>query len=205
MTPTPFIRWKQGSLWKDISALKPFLPFLNAKERRYWVWIVAAGFLGLGIWALFFVNPLPSDETMIVHLREHRSEIERLVKHYREYQRPGNPSLEWHQLPEILVLRESSGVRNVSEAGAVWLPDPYSAQTAQRLDSLARTDGQRYFSVKRRFGSIAVSLSDPRYGMRPAIVKTSLAGAIWKDYFFFQSHQRLISISSGNQPIRMGR
>jgi len=121
---------------------------------------------------------------MIAHFTAHRGEIEALVKQYREYRRPPNPPKEWGQLPEVMALKATAGVRAISEVGSIWLPDPYSAKTAGYLFSLAKNDGRAYFQLKRQSGSLAIRLADGRYGPRTAVVETSIA-TVWKDYFFF--------------------
>jgi hypothetical protein len=153
--------------------------------KRESVWIIAAVLLlAVGAWVLLFVNPLPSDEEMISHFRQHRNEIEALVGHYRNYQSSEEPSVEWGDLPEVVALKKKSGVKRVTQAGPIWFPNPYTAQTARELEFLARTDGRALMALSRRRGSLKIELTDSRYA-HGAIVRTSVAAVIWKDYFFF--------------------
>jgi hypothetical protein len=111
----------------------------HAQTRVHWD-RPSAG-VPLCVWALLYVNPLPRDEEMISHLRKHRTEIEALVNHYRTYQRGHGTSVDWRDLPDVTALREKSHIARVTQAGPVWLPHPYSAQTARHLNLLAPNSG----------------------------------------------------------------
>jgi hypothetical protein len=135
-------------------------------------------------------NPLPSDAELTSHFGAHRKEIEQLVKQFREVPWPPQVSPQWDDLPEVRALKERAGIRRVVESNAVWLEDPYSAGTAKKLEEVARSDGQRYFALKRQFGSIEVKLADPHYGPRFAIVRLSPA-TVWKELYYFPQAPRV--------------
>jgi len=136
------------------------------------------------------VNPLPSDEIMLEHFRAHRPQIEQLVTHFRNYERRADAPNDWNDLHEIVVLRASAGVRDVYQVGATWIAEPYSAESANYLFKLAKTDGRAYLALARRSGSLSIRMSDPKYGPRMALVRTSIA-VIWKDLFFFPQPPRV--------------
>ena len=149
------------------------------------IWSCGAG-LALAVAALIAlptINPLPRDEEMIAHFNKHRGELEILVERYRKHD-VSNHQVVWSELPEIVELRSRAGVSRVAESGMIWLPEPYSAASARRLKEIATVSGAQYIALNRRHGSLKIELNDRRYG-RPAIVRTALASAIWKEYVFF--------------------
>lgn len=165
-------------------------PVSASRRGNVWLWIAGVAFLFVLLLALFFVNPLPGDEEMIAHFNKHRDELETLVERYREHDTSDREHL-WSQLPEIVQLRSRAGIERVAESGTIWLPEPYSAESARQLKDLAATNGVRYITLMRRYGSLKIELEDPRFGMRPAIVRTAIASAIWKEYFFFPHAPKL--------------
>jgi hypothetical protein len=81
-------------------------------------------------------NPLLSDEGMIAHFREHRAEIEELVKRYRGCVTQVGTTCE--DLPENLALVKKAGVTRVTDSGPAWPPNPYSQEAIKQFDDLIR-------------------------------------------------------------------
>jgi hypothetical protein len=115
-----------------------------------------------------FRTGLASDETMISHFKEHRSEIEELVKRYREFEpETAEPGYTWmsnkksgeyeevpyksHDLwerqgdtPELLKkasidrIRLHSKIPALIDSTTIWLPDPYSAKSAKLAEEMIK-------------------------------------------------------------------
>ena len=111
---------------------------------------------GLIYW--WHVNPLPSDEKMIAHFYAHRAEIEKLVKHYREF-KPQETL--WGDLPEIKALKQKAGVKHIGSGGEIWRPDPYSAETAKPFEMRIKDSGNPFWFV-RPYNNISIDLLDER-------------------------------------------
>jgi hypothetical protein len=89
---------------------------------------------GLLYW--WHYNPLPSDEEMIAHFHEHRTEIEELVKRYRGCVTKVGTTCE--DLPENLALMGKARVKRVTDIGPIWPPNPYSKEAIKQFDDLIR-------------------------------------------------------------------
>lgn len=143
---------------------------------------VAALFV-LGVWFFWFRNPLPSDEEMIAHFQAQRTQIEELVKRYREFQRPPDKDHDLWQAPaEVQAIKRTAGVYRVDYVAGLWLPDPYSVETAKRKDALVlMKDEERGFDLFPRYGTIQVGLAPhDRY-----IRNTARYSVIWKRLLFY--------------------
>jgi hypothetical protein len=71
-------------------------------------------------------------------------------------------------------------IDRVTYIGPVWLPDPYSIETAKRLQELIRH--AKDFSLARSHGTIKVDLKPHSdYWQKPI----GLGGPIWKDLRYF--------------------
>jgi hypothetical protein len=79
---------------------------------------------------------LPSDAEMIAHFQAHRADFEELVRLYQT-----NTGHVWrHQDGKLLPfetddykgLLKRLGILGLSDDGTIWLPDPYSIQTAKK-------------------------------------------------------------------------
>lgn len=77
-------------------------------------------------------NPLPSDENMISHFHNHRTEIEELVKRYRAWE-PSAAIPNWYVVPENKALMEQSGVKYIDNNGPIWPPNPYSKEAVKQF------------------------------------------------------------------------
>jgi hypothetical protein len=115
--------------------------------------IVCAIFLLCGIGYYFdkIYTGLASDEEMIAHFKEHRAEIEELVKRFREFEvAPNNETFDnahekWKQqnnTPELLQKASVSHLIAIAESIGIgdlrtlWLPNPYSIETAHKVKAI---------------------------------------------------------------------
>ncbi len=109
---------------------------------------------GLLYW--WHYNPLLNDEEMIAHFHEHRTEIEELVKRYREW-KPSAESPIWKDLPGNKPLMVKARVKRVHHSGPAWPPNPYSKEAMKNFyDSL----GAGKISSLNPYTNITVELLD---------------------------------------------
>ncbi|MGH7302508.1 MAG: hypothetical protein ACRELZ_04410 [Candidatus Rokuibacteriota bacterium] len=77
---------------------------------------------------------LPNDAEMIAHFKAHRKQFDELVRLYQTDERRntvGNRQPFWTaQYTELL---KRAGIEHLGEDGALWLPDPYSKETAKKM------------------------------------------------------------------------
>jgi hypothetical protein len=143
-------------------------------------------------------NPLVSDEEMIAHFRAHRAEFEELVRRYRDYPRPPDKDTSlWYKEGDTPDLMQRAGVVRLDYSTPIWLSDPYSVETAKKI--------QEAFKVKGMFGKC---WSPYKYGAvrvtpipkRLPLIKgntnqyrfnTFVHGTIWKDYYHFPEIPRI--------------
>jgi hypothetical protein len=158
----------------------------TAKHRlaNPWIWLVPI--LALIVWANYYfshLNPLPSDEEMIAHLQKHRADIEELIRRYRAFEPPpSQPHSMWMQQGDTAELIRRVGIRQLEYAsGPPWLPDPYSAETAKKIES---TKG---YEIMYKHGAILIQLADPRY-MKGSLLYMN---TIWKDFYFIPEVPRI--------------
>lgn len=126
---------------------------------------VGAVFVWVAVMFMHNYNPLPSDEEMIAYFFEHKKELGRLVKYYREYDYspPERPfyTAKWERL------KNKAGVGGVDPIG-LWYQNPYTVESAKYINALNRaplskriTPEQRFPS--RKYGGLSISLKDNRY------------------------------------------
>lgn len=141
---------------------------------------IVSAILVVGFMALFGcreINPLPSDEEMIKHFYAHKSDIEEVVRRYRQYPEPIERHHLWSSVPETKVLMKRSGVKYVKDMAWLFLPDPYSSTTALQMKSMLQKPG---FEIFIRHGILKVTLDDPRY-----FSTSNKYGILIKDFYFF--------------------
>lgn len=114
------MRQAASLVWKTLSGLSVF----------------ASG-AAIFVWMHWFHNPLPSDELLLRHFREHRAELEQLVQGYRNYRRPDLPGNHYYEKSkEVKELMKKVDVWHVigaqAEAG-LWYPDHYSPETITKV------------------------------------------------------------------------
>jgi uncharacterized membrane-anchored protein YitT (DUF2179 family) len=126
---------------------------------------------------------LASDETMIAHFKEHRSEIEELVKRYREFEIAPNKTSsfensyqKWKQQDNTTELMEKASVTYISTiyneaflselSNPLWLPNPYSIETAQKLETIkqdTRGRPRESYNMHIKYGMIGILLRNDIY------------------------------------------
>jgi hypothetical protein len=74
----------------------------------------------------------PTDGAMIADFQAHRGDFERLVALYQEHGPHGRLRKEKPEYSEYITLLKQRGLSDLSGDGAIWLPDPYSADTAKK-------------------------------------------------------------------------
>ncbi len=134
-------------------------------------------------------NPLPKDEEMIVLFREHRGDIEELVKRFREY--TPSPSeqhsgwLDQDNTRELMSRAELSDIAN--GATPLWLPDPYASNTEKRIADMPGFE--KYY----RYSNISITLADPRFHLSgPAMFGMNVRSvSMFKDLYFFPEVPRI--------------
>lgn len=117
------------------------------KAFKWWLgWLLATpfilalvGYLYLKIGGAILDKrpPMASDEKMIAHFQEHRSEFEALVKNYRAFL-PTDEQRVFTEIPENKALKESAGVYRIDEYGHTWFPNPYSPDAAREFDRIRK-------------------------------------------------------------------
>jgi hypothetical protein len=126
-----------------------------------------------------FRTGLASDETMIAYFKEHRSEIEELVKRFREFEvAPNNETFDnahekWEQqsdTPELLQKTNFSyiaaimGDAQYSDYNTLWFPNPYSVETAQKIKAIKDTSSfEEMRTIFYKYGMVGVHLTNSKY------------------------------------------
>ena len=144
-----------------------------------------AAILLVGVLVLFGcgeINP-PSDEEMIKHFHDHKSDIEEIVRLYREYPEPIERHHLWSSVPETKALMQKSGVKRLKDKAWLFLPDPYSPATALQMKSELQRPG---FEIFIRHGIVAVTLDDPRY-----FSTWNKYGILIKDLYYFPEEPKI--------------
>ena len=102
--------------------------------------VLAVVVLAVGIVLSF--NRLPNDDEVISYVLTHRHDIEKLVELFRNEEWPRKSSPRWDDLPEVQTLKHQAGVHRLVETNAVWLENPYSPTTAEKLTEIAVRTGK---------------------------------------------------------------
>ncbi len=119
---------------KKNRCFKLFSPFTHLK------WLLFITIFGFAVWWSWFRFPLPTDEEIIAHFYQHRTDIEELVKRRRAHRSQPGDKFIWISKPEIRALKKRAGIYRISgdNIGGLWLPDPYntykSMTSQERLD-----------------------------------------------------------------------
>lgn len=147
---------------------------------------IVAAILLAGITAFFVlreINPQPSDEEMIKHFYAHKSDIEEIVRRYREYPEPIERHHLWSSVPETKVLMKKTQIKYVDSVSRLFFPDPYSATAALQIKDELQRPG---FDVFIRHGVLKITLDDPRY-----FTTWSRYGIVIKDLYYFPEVPRI--------------
>lgn len=168
-------------------------------KRRLLSLALIIGLLVSGFYATYYYfwiwNPLISDEEMIAHFQAHRAEFDELAKRYREYPgtRDAKPWL-WHQQKDIAGLLARAGINRVDYSTPIWLPDPYSPETAKTVrEQILAGQGSL---LSRKYGALQFTpVPEPRFlSPKNSDRHRSYSPAhniIWKDYSNFPEVPRI--------------
>jgi hypothetical protein len=151
------------------------------KIKKIILFMILPVFILITTYNYFFVTGLATDEEMIEHFKKHRTEIEELVKSYREFDpKTAKPVYEevhmnggkteikaveshhliWKKQDGIKELMEKAGVDGVlavmgdATAGdlrTLWLPNPYSIGTAKFVESIVSVNNKNLEEKKSMF------------------------------------------------------
>lgn len=136
-------------------------------------------------WLAWTRNPLPSDESMISTFHEHRSDLEEIVRRYREFELPANQShTGWLQQGDTVELIARAKVYDVSYSaiGYPWYPNPYLMETGKRVEG-DRGDLSRWD----KYGSLLIKPEPSNH----YYAFTLRHGLVWKDFEFFPEVPRI--------------
>ncbi|QLI81223.1 hypothetical protein HZU75_06575 [Chitinibacter fontanus] len=131
-------------------------------------------------------NPLPKDEELIAHFQAHRAEFEELIRRYRAYERSANKDTSlWFKEGNTPALYKQAGVESIDYETPIWLPNPYSVETAKKIDALLTT--AKDFSLLYKYGALKIQLAPVHryYSYNSRYV------AVWKDLYFIPEVPRI--------------
>lgn len=135
--------------------------FEKRKSKTFFVFAVILLIIFIIFLSVQNRNPQPSDEEMIEYFYAHKSEIEEIVKRYREFPEPVATHYRWAEEPSTNELLKKAGVKDLTNNGwPIFYPDPYSPQSIAKLKA-AEKIGDYEESI--RHGLIRVSLARPDY------------------------------------------
>lgn len=181
-----------GEINMRLSKIKSALPSLIVLVLIICVSLAA---LGCGVHYLLWIwNPLARDEQMIENFMTHRADFIEVVHRYRNYQRsPDKDASSWYKEGDTQELYKRAMIVDIDAQG-IWLPNPYSAETAKRKYGLVG------FEYNRKYGALRISPTCPSCAAHPDQRgdldhrrNTLLFGTIWKDYYFFPEVPRVES------------
>lgn len=120
---------------------------------RFWLLLV---YIVLGVplsyYFFFLYSGLPSDEEMIDHFYEHRSEFEKLVERYRSFE-PDETRIydNWRFQGDTPELMRKAQVVRITSTISLWppFPDPYSKSAEDKLHEVYLIEP--YFLIETRF------------------------------------------------------
>ncbi len=108
---------------------------------------------------------LPSDAEMIAHFQAHRTEFEELVRLYqtntRSVWRHQDGKLLPFETDEYKALLKRLRVLGQSDDGAIWLPDPYTRESARKARSMNLVKSYRHHGI---LFSTEIPSRSPRLG-----------------------------------------
>jgi hypothetical protein len=150
-------------------------------------WAVFYVLLGVGAFC-WFSTGLPSDEEMIAHFQAHRDEFEEVVRRYRNYPTVRNVdrSIRWMKEGDTEALMNRAGIKYVSE-GIPWLPNPYTLETAKKLNARHQDPEYVPFSMFHKYGELLIKPAQQRYYIGSRLHRA----VVWKDYYHFPELPRI--------------
>ncbi|MDR3054117.1 MAG: hypothetical protein LBU53_01760 [Zoogloeaceae bacterium] len=166
----------------------------------------AAGVLVVALFAFAYYvllvrTGLPEDEEMIAYFQAHRSDIEELVRRYRSFEQPrtdaegrkpdGKPDWkkwDWSLQGDTQKLLKKTGIERIDFLALnPWLPNPYSLESARKLDALIEDPRDKTFSVFFKYGMLRIE-RNPRQKYRTGNI---IYGVLWKEIIFVPEVPRI--------------
>ena len=146
---------------------------------------IASG-LALGYYFLFLYSGLPSDEEMVEHFYEHRSEFEELVERYRSFE-PDETRIydNWRFQGDTPELMRRAKIVRITRTISLWppFPEPYSKSAEDKLHEVYLIEP--YFF--NRNGILDISLLPEKRYRRHGFYYP----LIWKRIVFFPGVPRI--------------
>lgn len=130
----------------------------TGRRRNRWALLSSAGAFVAVLVFLWNYNGLVSDEELIAHFQEHRAEYEDLIWRYRNFERrPGIAG--WSTDPEIKALADKIKVTYIANIGSLWLPNPYSQESAERIEASKHpcSGCENYWRLMDKYGTQAMT------------------------------------------------
>ena len=151
------------------------------RGRPYRRAALLAGMIGQG-YLLIFATGLPSDAEMIAHFRAHREEFEESVRRYRDYELPRDTShgTGWLKQDGTQELLRKAGIERIGGGSMIWLPNPYSVETAKKQETMMRDPQRHPFAMLYKYGELVIKMV-PRE--RYFVFNSLRIALVWKNYF----------------------
>lgn len=174
--------------WPNPKGAEQAVTKAQLDRKSFWRTPIILILLISGLLYWWHYNPLPSDEEMIAHFREHRTEIEELVKRYRGCVTTVGTVCEG--LPENQALMEKARVKRVTDSAPVWHPNPYSKEASKQFDDLIRAGKIPSLNP---YSSITVELLDKDDPKRHFARVLTASGSRWifKELIFIPENIRI--------------
>lgn len=178
----------------------------NSSLVRFWLLLV---YIVLGVplsyYFFFLYSGLPSDEEMVEHFYEHRSEFEKLVERYRSFE-PDETRIydNWRFQGDTPELMRKAQVVRITRTISLWppFPDPYSKSAEDKLHEVYLIEP--YFFNRNAILDISL-LPEERYRRHGF---SSYYPLVWKRVVFFpgvpriEGNKLIFPLDKYNRPIK---
>lgn len=125
---------------------------------------------------------LTPDQVMIDNFQKNKAAFEELVTSYLRFPPPDNGK--WDQLPRVKELKQTTGVARIIDSSNIWLDDPYSLESAQKLHDIDQKGSWRQYHDRIN----AIIKMPPNQGYDNI---TLYWGNSWKDYFYYPADPKI--------------
>jgi hypothetical protein len=149
--------------------------------------LIIVALLVIAYYVLIVKNPLPGDEDMIAHFQTHRSDIEELVRRYRNYST--DPKVDhslWFKEGNTQEIMRRASVDRITQGSITpWLPNPYSIETAKTItEEIKNGKGHVLFNKQ---GALIMSFAPRQYYRASHLRYVN----IWKNFYFIPEPPRI--------------
>lgn len=131
--------------------------------RAHWLGLMLIASILGPIMAVILINPLPSDEELIEHFRQHRADITEIVRRFRSFEPPPDRRHDlylWQQQGDTPELMRRAGLWTVDYGLGLWYTDPYSMESAAKVNQLSKSLG---FLAFQKYGAVFIRPLEPAY------------------------------------------